>query len=269
MKRILLASALAIVSVSVACSSEDVVSSDSSDIVSGDRWVLPSEVLVVGAKARVEYDSAPKWSGTAACAKALREGTRDVGEYLRDRFPQVSSIGGYACRKNTADTSRMSVHGTGRALDVFIPKKAGEADGAKGDLVANWLVMNASKIGVQLVIWNRTVWRANGKNASRYGGPHPHDDHIHVEITNEAARLETPWFANKDGDDDDAGSKTDAATDAKVDAKTDAGSKDPGTEDAGQKPPPPPPPPPPEEEEETPPPVDNDPPMTPPPAKDD
>jgi hypothetical protein len=224
MARSLAVSAAALVlAVLAACSSEDDVSSDSSDVVSGDRWVLPSEVLVVGAKARVTYDAAPIWTGTGSCAKALLEGTREVGEHVRERFSQVSSIGGYACRKNTADTSRMSVHGTGRALDVFIPKKGAGADSIKGDAVANWMVLNASKIGVQLVIWNHTVWRANGRNASAYGGPHPHDDHIHVEITNEAARMETPWFADKS--DDDAGE--DAAP------RADAGTKDSGTKDSG------------------------------------
>ena len=46
-------------------------------------------------------------------------------------------------------------------------------------------IVNAQTIGVQLIIWNRVVWRANGSNEKGYGGPHPHNDHIHVEITNE------------------------------------------------------------------------------------
>ena len=59
-----------------------------------------------------------------------------------------------------------------------------------------WLVMNAQRIGVQLIIWNRMVWRSNGSNTGPYTGPNPHTDHIHVEITNVAARKGTPWFAS-------------------------------------------------------------------------
>jgi hypothetical protein len=180
-----------------ACSgpSEDASSSQSALAETG-RWSLPSDVLTAGARVRVTYDEAPKWTGSAACLGQLQLGGHKLGEYLLDHFDAVSSVGGYACRRNTADSSRMSVHGTGRALDVFIPKTNGAADNTRGDKVANWLVTHAQRVGVQLVIWDRTIWRADGTNDDAYGGPHPHDDHIHVEITNEAATLSTPWFSD-------------------------------------------------------------------------
>lgn len=223
-----------LVTVLAACSgqSEDSSSSQSALAEKG-RWSLPSDVLTGGAKVRVTYDDAPKWTGSAACGGELLPGGHKLGEYLLDHFDAVSSVGGYACRRNTADSSRMSVHGTGRALDVFIPKTNGAADNTRGDRVANWLVMHAQRIGVQLVIWDRTIWRANGTNDSAYGGPHPHDDHIHVEITTEAASLSTPWFSDM-GEDP---STTDGGTDdASIDAarKTDAGTTSPPTDtDAG------------------------------------
>ena len=136
----------------------------------------------------------------------------------------LSSVGGYSCRRNTADTARMSVHGTGRALDVFIPKAGNTADNAHGDKVANWLVVHAQQIGVQLIIWDRSIWRANGTNAGAYGGPHPHDDHIHVELTNEAAANTALWFS------DTGDTVADASTsDAAKDARADTGSHDSGT----------------------------------------
>lgn len=159
-------------------------------------WRPSAEARVIGADVRVSYDDAPVWTGTAGCGSGLKEGARRLGNSLRTRFPAISSIGGFACRRNAANSSKTSVHGTGRALDVFIPKTGGSADNGKGDPVANWLIMNAEKIGVQLIIWDRTVWHSDGRNDTRYTGPHPHDDHIHVEVTNEAAAMKTPFFEN-------------------------------------------------------------------------
>ena len=158
--------------VAAACSApgESSASSESALAESG-RWALPSAVLATGKTVRVAYDDAPKWTGSAACGGKLKPGGHKLGEYLLDHFAVVSSVGGYACRRNTADASRMSVHGTGRALDVFIPMAGGSADNGQGDKVANWLVMHSQQIGVQLVIWDHSIWRANGTNDARTAGP--------------------------------------------------------------------------------------------------
>ncbi len=237
----------------VACSAAtDEETDDSSDAVTSSlRWQLPANVTAIGARVRLTYDGPPKWS-SRACSGGLKSGSKKLGEFLRDEFSQVDSIGGYACRRNTANASELSVHGTGRALDVFIPKtKSGAADNAKGDKVANWLVTRASKIGVQLVIWDRTIWRANGSNDSAYHGPHPHDDHIHVELTEEAAAMKMPWFANPVlGEDDsdsgmlDAGTSRDTGTSEEDPGGGSKGDPPPSsTKDASSPPPPPPPPP--------------------------
>lgn len=224
------------------CSGDDLLGSDSSEIAGERTWRLSPDAIAAGRVVRVTYDAAPAWRGQAACAGALREGTRGLAEYLSDRYAAIDTVGGYACRRNTADSSRMSVHGTGRALDLMIPKKGGGADSARGDVIANWLVMNAQRIGVQLIIWNRTVWRSNGTNAGPYSGPHPHDDHIHVEITNAAARKGTPWFASMDDGDAgamDASRMTDGAIDDDDDdasaPKPDASTPPPPPKDAGTK----------------------------------
>jgi hypothetical protein len=192
--------------VAIACgqgaAGEANVDSAGSGVSVAGPWQLPSAVRAAGATVDVTYDDAPRWTGTNACAGGLKEGARRLGAALRTRFDAISSVGGYVCRRNTAATSQMSVHGTGRALDVFIPKVGGDADNGRGDAVANWLVTNAERIGVQLVIWDRAVWHADGRNETPYGGPNPHIDHIHVEITNEAAALRTPFFTEGDAPDD-------------------------------------------------------------------
>jgi MYXO-CTERM domain-containing protein len=89
----------------------------------------------------------------------------------------------------------MSVHGTGRAVDIHIPLDDGEADNGLGDPIANYLVEHADEIGIQMVIWDRWMWSTIREPYSgAYGGSHPHDDHLHVELSPEAARMETPWF---------------------------------------------------------------------------
>jgi hypothetical protein len=212
----------AFVAVVAACSSpnEGAASSQSALAESG-RWALPASVSTVGAKVRVAYDEAPKWTGSAACTGKLKPGGHKLGEYLIEHFNAVASVGGYACRRNTADASRMSVHGTGRALDVFIPMAGGAADNGQGDKVANWLVLHAQRIGVQLVIWDKTIWRANGRNDGAYGGPNPHADHIHVELTIEAAAMSTPWFS--DMGDGDGGAADGGADDEDRENATDGG----------------------------------------------
>lgn len=226
------------------CSGDDLLGSSESEVAGERTWKLSPDAIAAGRVVRVAYDAAPVWRGNAACAGRLRDGTKTLGEFLSDRYAAIETVGGYACRRNTASTSRMSVHGTGRALDLMIPKRGGAADSARGDIIANWLVSNAQRIGVQLIIWNRTVWRSNGSNASAYGGPHPHDDHIHVEINNVAARMGTPWFdAMDEGDASmDAGRMIDGAADddddaeaptPRPDASTPPPPKDAGTKDSG------------------------------------
>ncbi len=220
------------VAVAAACSAPGESSSSSSEsaLAESGRWALPSDVRDVGKTVRVAYDDAPKWTGSGACGGKLLPGGHKLGEFLLTHFSVVTSVGGYACRRNTADSSRMSVHGTGRALDVFIPTASGSADNGQGDKVANWLVTHSQQIGVQLVIWDRSIWRANGTNDGAYGGPNPHVDHIHVEITTEAAALGTPWFANMTDDTDgDASTSTGDASARDSGTRTDAAAHDSGT----------------------------------------
>jgi hypothetical protein len=232
-----------------ACSQvqDDETVSTENGLAAKGRWALPKDVLAVGAKVKIPYDDAPKWS-SKACGGKLLAGAGQLGEFLRDEFDAVTSIGGYACRPNTANKSKMSVHGTGRALDVFIPKVSGGADNTRGDEVANWLVTNSERIGVQMVIWDRTVWMANGKNDKAYSGPHPHDDHIHVELTEEAAALKTAWFTEGPSGDGglirrDGGASLDTDSDGGESDDQDGldpdhtGDIDPPTKDPGTKPP--------------------------------
>ncbi|MCA9548036.1 MAG: hypothetical protein KC613_26705, partial [Myxococcales bacterium] len=106
------------------------------------RWQPPAN----GGSAYVPYTGAPSWSGGRNCTGGLTAGAREVGRYLVDHFQGARSFQGYACRQ-IRGSSGMSVHGTGRAIDVFVPLSGGEADNDLGDPIGNWLIEHADEIG--------------------------------------------------------------------------------------------------------------------------
>jgi len=160
-------------------------------------WVPPQSTRTAGDAQYVAYTGAGAWLGGRNCSGGLKSGTRALGDYVRANFAGTTSYGGYVCRRNTADTSQLSVHGTGRAIDIMIPYRNGGANNAAGDPIANFLVENAELIGVQYIIWDRNDWGASRRSPKlrSYGGPNPHTDHIHVELTPEGANMLTAWFA--------------------------------------------------------------------------
>jgi hypothetical protein len=102
-----------------------------------------------------------------------------------DRFPVILQAQGYNCRPNSALPSRMSVHGTGRAIDLMMPR-----DDTRGDEIGDWLIEHAAELGIQLVIWRGTIWsvaRDPFGSFRPYTGPSSHDDHLHVELNEDGA----------------------------------------------------------------------------------
>jgi hypothetical protein len=114
------------------------------------------------------------------CTGGLQPGVIALGERVKKRFDGITEIGGYSCRPRTSNPSKISLHGFGRALDVMT---------VKGEPIANYLIANSRALGVQLVIWRGTMWKVtkSGPSWSLYGGPSPHVDHVHVELTRAAA----------------------------------------------------------------------------------
>lgn len=134
-----------------------------------DAWQPPPSVLSRAAATPDRYDGpAP------VCTGALTPGAAALRRVIQREF-RVRDVGGYACRANTADPGKLSVHASGRALDVMVER-------AKGDLIANWLLAHARDLQVQLVIWRQSIWRSGRADVRRYHGPNPHTDHIHVEV---------------------------------------------------------------------------------------
>lgn len=181
-------------------------------------WAPPAAVLARGDAQVVRRDGSPRIADGGRCASdnpwacscvhpacsAGLPGTLEFAAYLRRRFPQITSAGGFeCCRQNTGDTAYLSVHSIGRAIDLMIPTVGGDADNTAGDEVANWLVEHAGEIGVQIIVWDRASWngsRAPGTRIRPYGGPIPHIDHLHVELNLDGANRRTPFFQGRDPD---------------------------------------------------------------------
>lgn len=180
----------------------DRVSDASERLAQAGAWKLPASVKAAGEKQRVAYDSPPKWSGGKNCTGTFTKGAAKLKAHLLSRYDGISTIGGYACRQNTANKAETSVHGTGRALDIMIPTIKGKADNTVGDEIANWLVVNAEDLGVQFIVWDQTKWNASysSNKAKPYTGPNPHVDHIHVELDHDGAAMKTAWFKGDNAD---------------------------------------------------------------------
>lgn len=158
------------------------------------RWQLSAQTTRASGQQSVRYNSAPSWSGGRNCSGRMLAGTRELGDYLVANFNGARSYQGYNCRQ-IRGSSGMSMHGTGRALDVFVPLDGGQADNDKGDAIAAYLIENAEQIGIQLVIWDRSIWSVSRATRHRsYGGAHAHHDHLHIELTPDASAKRTAFF---------------------------------------------------------------------------
>ena len=86
--------------------------------------------------------------------------------------------------------STKSLHAEGRACDFGIRPHGAEY----GTLLAERLRSVSGELGIQLIIWNWRIWSGAYPDAGwrRYTGTNPHLDHLHVELTREAAASLTP-----------------------------------------------------------------------------
>lgn len=74
---------------------------------------------------------------------------------------------------------RLSAHLEGRACDFGI-RPFGDP---KGTQIAAWLIENRYILGVEEIIWDRRMWRANSPWWVPYRGRSDHRDHVHVTLS--------------------------------------------------------------------------------------
>jgi hypothetical protein len=95
-----------------------------------------------------------------------------------------------------------SEHKEGRAWDWMLNPNS-YADQAAGQQAVDWLLadsaINARRLGVMYLIWNRRIWSAHmdsdGWRPYNYGDPHV--SHIHVSFDWAGAEKRTSWWTGK------------------------------------------------------------------------
>lgn len=150
------------------------------------------------------------------CTGAAKPGAVALMQWINKNYPKSKNWGIYSCRMIPGSSS-MSLHGEGRALDVgyAVVDGKGNPDGYR--LFAH-LKQHAVALGVQGIIWDRKISTNKGDNRAYSGGPDlttAHVNHLHIELTNAAARtltsakiaqiMGTPPASNEWGDPNDFG----------------------------------------------------------------
>ncbi len=186
--------------------------------IPGD-WVPPEAVFAAANGQYVEVVEPPSIAPLGYCPEpgtfttcvhpactAAHPGTTEIANYIFGRWSFARNSGTYSCRRNSGNTSHLSVHAIGRAIDIGIATIDGDADNTRGDEIANWLIANAEHIGVQRVIWDGMYWTGSRRNdhfremcdtRAECGGrtpPDHHVNHIHLEVSVAAGRRETAFF---------------------------------------------------------------------------
>lgn len=121
----------------------------------------------------VRYDTA-----TSCDPGYARSGTVAI----RNHWINVTGLGHqgiYNCRRIRGSATAYSIHAEGRAVDL----KANADLPREHDLAeryVHFLIANAEKLQIQMIIWNRRSWR-DSRGWRGYNGASPHTDHAHVE----------------------------------------------------------------------------------------
>jgi len=129
------------------------------------------------------------WQGAGPCTAGPSRGALALRDFMLPRYFEARDGGIYNCR--TVRGSRVpSIHGEGRAWDMMLPVVAGRGHPRGHDAVRE-LGAHGRRLGIQTIIFDRTIWSARSPSGRPYTGVHPHYDHLHIELTREAARTLT------------------------------------------------------------------------------
>jgi hypothetical protein len=125
----------------------------------------------------------PRWTAASPrCSGRIQPGAQALMNWALYDFGQgARNLGIYNCR-GTGSGSR-SIHGDGRAIDVGFSGVGNPA----GTRLLNTLLPHVGALGIQMIIWNKKVYSARYPRGARYTGVSPHTDHLHIELTWNAA----------------------------------------------------------------------------------
>lgn len=126
------------------------------------------------------------WTPAVRCIGAAQPGARALMRWILEHHDTATNLGIYSCRPVRGGAA-MSGHAEGRAGDTGFPMRGGRGSPA-GYALVRQLRANGHRLGVQAVIYDRTIWSAKTPGGRPYTGVAPHYDHVHWELTRGAAR---------------------------------------------------------------------------------
>ncbi len=95
-----------------------------------------------------------------------------VARSISDAYPEIHRMGGVR-------PDPLPWHPLGLAVDVMIPDPSSAEGIALGNQIVEYVMANASRFGIQDVIWRGVYYTPNGGRSSAGG----HFDHVHVTTT--------------------------------------------------------------------------------------
>jgi hypothetical protein len=126
------------------------------------------------------------WEGAGPCSSGPSRGALALREFMLARYPEASDGGIFNCR-TVRGSAVPSIHGEGRAWDMMFPVRNGRGH-PRGHEAVRELGAHGLRLGIQAIIFDRTIWSARSPSGRPYNGVHPHYDHLHIELTREASR---------------------------------------------------------------------------------
>ena len=135
------------------------------------------------------------WAPASRCTSGPAPGATALMRVVLRKHPRGRSLGIYNCR-TVRGGSTTSLHGEGRALDVGFPMSSGRGSAA-GYALVKQLGNKGREMGIQAIIYDRKIWSGRSPGGRYYSGVAPHYDHVHIELTREAARTLTESKINR------------------------------------------------------------------------
>lgn len=116
------------------------------------------------------------------CATKPMPGTKNLQTAIMQspEYPEAMDFGILNCRPVRGGTS-LSKHGKGRAGDTGFPLLPGRVAHPRGYQLVAVLRANAWELGLETIIWNRTLYSARWPQGRYYDGVADHKDHVHWE----------------------------------------------------------------------------------------
>lgn len=125
------------------------------------------------------------YQGAATVASGPMPGAKALMAWCLANYPPGSNLGIYNPRSVRGGVA-LSLHAEGRAIDVGYPPVRPDGHPV-GQVLAADMVRHHAELGVQCVIFARRIWSNTRPTWRPYAGTADHFDHVHIELTREAA----------------------------------------------------------------------------------